>query len=193
MNDYRTFPSTWSSSWKYPDSSSCIHCLGRCGDIHQWWGRMCQRTNWHTSNDELQKSEWAMNIGQSRIFILITRITQEQMDGGSNKLKLFIVGNAGTWTTFLFNLLKIQVNCCYAKQVVKLGTLTGVATRLANGGTLHSMLKLSVQNDGQIVNMPLLTGNYLRVMRRQWKDIEFLFIDEILMIPYEMTCMIDRV
>jgi hypothetical protein len=39
--------------------------------------------------------------------------------------------------------------------------------------------------------MPLLTGNYLKVMRQQWKDIEFIFIDEISMVPYEMLCMID--
>ena len=39
--------------------------------------------------------------------------------------------------------------------------------------------------------MPLLTGNYLRVMRNQWRDVEFLFIDEISMVSYEMLVMID--
>ncbi|GBM45812.1 hypothetical protein AVEN_20814-1 [Araneus ventricosus] len=29
-------------------------------------------------------------------------------------------------------------------------------------------------------------------MREQWKDIEFLFIDEISMVPYEMLCMIEN-
>jgi ATP-dependent exoDNAse (exonuclease V) alpha subunit len=54
------------------------------------------------------------------------------------------------------------------------------------------MLKLPVQKDGFLTpNMPLLTGNYLKIMRQQWKDIEFIFIDEISMVPYEMLCMID--
>ncbi|CAG9773640.1 unnamed protein product [Ceutorhynchus assimilis] len=39
--------------------------------------------------------------------------------------------------------------------------------------------------------MPLLTGNYLRGMRQLWQNVEFLFIDEISMVPYEMLCMID--
>ncbi|XP_008182247.1 ATP-dependent DNA helicase PIF1-like [Acyrthosiphon pisum] len=37
---------------------------------------------------------------------------------------------------------------------------------------------------------PLLTGNWLKIMRQQWKDTVF-FIDEISMVPYEMLCMID--
>ncbi|GFY15141.1 ATP-dependent DNA helicase PIF1 [Trichonephila clavipes] len=39
--------------------------------------------------------------------------------------------------------------------------------------------------------MPILTGNYLRLMRQQWQQIEFLFIDEISMVQYEMLYMVD--
>ncbi|GFQ90537.1 ATP-dependent DNA helicase [Trichonephila clavata] len=39
--------------------------------------------------------------------------------------------------------------------------------------------------------MSLLTGNFLRGMRHVWRNVEFLFIDEISMVPYEMLCMID--
>ncbi len=39
--------------------------------------------------------------------------------------------------------------------------------------------------------MPMLTGIYLKTMRQIWKDIQFLFIDEISMIPYELLCMVD--
>ena len=53
------------------------------------------------------------------------------------------------------------------------------------------MLKLPVQKDGRIAHMPLLTGQYLRTLQLEWKDIEFLFIDEISMVPYEMLCMIN--
>lgn len=74
---------------------------------------------------------------------------------------------------------------------MKVCALTGVAARLVGGGTLHSTFKLPVQKDGRIVQMLQLTGNYLRIMRQQWKDIQFLFIDEISMVPYEMLCMIE--
>lgn len=39
------------------------------------------------------------------------------------------------------------------------------------------------------MQMPILTGNYLRVMRQQWREI--LFYDEILMESYEMLCAVD--
>ncbi|GFR06819.1 ATP-dependent DNA helicase PIF1 [Trichonephila clavata] len=57
--------------------------------------------------------------------------------------------------------------------------------------TLHRLLKLPVQKDGVIISMPLLTGNFLRGMRQVWRNVEFLFIDEISMVPYEMLYMID--
>ena len=43
---------------------------------------------------------------------------------------MFIAGGAGTGKTFLFNLLKNQVNRCYAKKVVK-AALTGLAALLS--------------------------------------------------------------
>lgn len=78
---------------------------------------------------------------------------------------LFITGQAGTGKTFLFNLLKNQVIRCYCnKPAVKVDALTGVAARLVGGTTLHNALRLPVQKDRRIVEMPLLTGNYLRVI-----------------------------
>ncbi|KAE9524254.1 hypothetical protein AGLY_015293 [Aphis glycines] len=106
---------------------------------------------------------------------------------------LFITGQAGTGKTFLFKLLKDLVNRCYSKSVVKVGALSGVAARLVRGSTLHSMLKLPVQKDGRIVQMPLLSGQYFQFqhMWLEWKDVDFIFIDEISMVSYEMLCMIE--
>ncbi len=78
-----------------------------------------------------------------------------------------------------------------SSSAVKVAALTGVAARLVYGLTLHTLFKLPVQKDGKITPMPLLTGNYLQIMRRQWQDVQFLFIDEVSMVPYEMLCMID--
>ncbi|XP_008184877.1 ATP-dependent DNA helicase PIF1-like [Acyrthosiphon pisum] len=112
-----------------------------------------------------------MNIGQQETLNLITRNISGQIGGSNNRLHLFITGQAGT--------------------VVKVGALSEVAARLVRRSTLHSMLKLPVQKDGRIVQMPLLSGQYLQHMRLEWKDVEFIFIDEISMVPYEMLCMIE--
>ncbi|XP_046683455.1 ATP-dependent DNA helicase RRM3-like [Homalodisca vitripennis] len=132
-----------------------------------------------------------MNVDQRQLFILITESIKNQLNGDTKQEKIFVSGGAGTGKTFLFNLLKNQVNRCYSKPVVKVGALTGVAARLIGGSTLHRMLKLPVQKEGGVVSMPLLTGNYLRGMCQLCQNVELLFIDEISMVLYEMLCMID--
>ncbi len=74
---------------------------------------------------------------------------------------------------------------------VKVGALTGVAARLVGGRTIYSLLKLPVQKDGRITTLPLLTGYWLQLLRLEWKDIEFVFIDEISMVPYEILVIIN--
>ena len=74
---------------------------------------------------------------------------------------------------------------------MKVCALTGVAARLVGGITLYNTFKLPVQKDGRMLEMSQLSGNHLRILRIQSKDIQFLFRDEISMIPYEMLCMIE--
>ena len=143
-------------------------------------------------DEQFQQATRAMNLGQRETLSFVTQSVRDQMEGSQDRLRIFITGQAGTGKTFLFKLLKNQDNRCYGnKRVVKVGALTGVAARPVGGSTLHSMLKLPVQKDGRIVQMPLLTRQYLRTLRLEWKDIEFLFIDEISMVPYEILSMID--
>ncbi|GFT39544.1 ATP-dependent DNA helicase [Nephila pilipes] len=78
------------------------------------------------------------------------------------------------------------------KPVVKVCALTSVTARLVRGQTLHITLRLPVQKDGRIAPMQNLIENYLKVMREQRKNIEFLFIDEISMVPYEMLYIIEN-
>jgi PIF1-like helicase len=133
-----------------------------------------------------------MNDGQCSLYEMIRSSIETQMsDEQAEPKRLFITGGAGTGKTFVFNVLKNLVYRSFGKHAVKVGALTGVAARLVGGLTLHSLLKLPVQKDGRITSLPLLTGNYLRMMRLQWKDCKFLFIDEISMVAYEMLCSID--
>ncbi|KAG5666753.1 hypothetical protein PVAND_014765 [Polypedilum vanderplanki] len=134
----------------------------------------------------------AMNVQQRDLFNLITNTIREQLSGNNERLKLFITGGAGVGKTFTFNALKNQINRLYCRTAVKVGAPTGVAARLVGGQTLHSLLRLPVQVDGTVTG-PLhpLTGNYLKVMRYQWKDIEWVFFDEASMIGYETFIQMD--
>lgn len=62
------------------------------------------------------------------------------------------------------NRLPIFVNRCFAKIAVKVVALAS--------------------------QLDFLEQQHL-ILRIQWKDTEFIFIDEISMVPYEMFCMID--
>jgi ATP-dependent DNA helicase PIF1 len=106
---------------------------------------------------------------------------------------VFLAGGAGTGKTFTLNVLKEQISRCYGgeESSVKVAALTGVAARLVKGRTLHSLLKLPVQKDGKLLQLPLLSGIYLRQMRLMWCATKFIIIDEISMVPYEMLVMID--
>lgn len=142
--------------------------------------------------EQFQQTCRGMDRGQREIFNRITQSIKNQLEGSSHRERLFLTGQAGTGKTFLFKLLKTQVKRCYAdKELIKVGALTGVAARLVGGATLHSLLKLPVQRDGEFQSKLLLTSNWLKVMRQQWKDVEFFFIDEISMVSYEVLCMID--
>lgn len=54
------------------------------------------------------------------------------------------------------NILKQAVNCYLGKISVIVCALIEVEARLASGSTLHTTLKLSVQNYGRITQMPML-------------------------------------
>ncbi|XP_059150287.1 uncharacterized protein LOC131937110 [Physella acuta] len=141
--------------------------------------------------EKFSSAQKAMNVDQRHLFRKVTESVIKQLDGGSERLKLFITGGAGVGKTFILSLLRVQINRCFAKNAVIVSALTGVAARLIGGSTLHSTLKLPVQRDGRSANMCPLTGNYLRVMRTQWKNVECIIIDEISMVSYQMLCMID--
>ncbi|KAG5666270.1 hypothetical protein PVAND_017605 [Polypedilum vanderplanki] len=144
------------------------------------------------TDEQFETVRNALNVQQRDLFNLVTRSIHQQMAGSNERLKLFVTGGAGVGKTFTFNALKNQINRCYGRQAVKVGAPTGVAARLVGGQTLHALLRLPVQVDGTVTG-PLhpLTGNYLKVMRNQWKDIEWVFFDEVSMIGYETFCQVD--
>ncbi|KAH9628744.1 hypothetical protein HF086_003698 [Spodoptera exigua] len=107
------------------------------------------------NEDQFSQAKQSMNAGQKEIFTLVTQSIQNQMSGAEERLRIFFTGGAGVGKTFLLKLLRDQINRCYAKDAVKVCSLTGVAARLINGATIHSTLKLPVQKDGRITGAPV--------------------------------------
>ncbi|KAF9405263.1 hypothetical protein HW555_013931 [Spodoptera exigua] len=104
------------------------------------------------NEDQFSQAKQSMNAGRKEIFTLLTQSIQNQMSGAEERLRIFFTGGAGVGKTFLLKLLRDQINRCYAKDAVKICSLTGVAARLINGATIHSTLKLPVQKDGRITD-----------------------------------------
>ncbi|KAH9638034.1 hypothetical protein HF086_014895 [Spodoptera exigua] len=107
------------------------------------------------NEDQFSQAKQSMNARQKEIFTLVTQSIQNQMSGAEERLRIFFTGGAGVGKTFLLKLLRDQINRCYAKDAVKVCSLTGVAARLINGATIHSTLKLPVQKDGRITGAPV--------------------------------------
>lgn len=62
---------------------------------------------------EFANAQNQMNDGQKDIFKTITQSILEQLNGSTDRLRLFITGGAGTGKTFVFKLATNQVNKCY--------------------------------------------------------------------------------
>ncbi|KAJ8677666.1 hypothetical protein QAD02_013453 [Eretmocerus hayati] len=131
------------------------------------------------NEDRFEQGMRPLNLEQREFVARVTQSVQNQMNGSEERIKMFLAGN------------EEQLSRCYQKRVVKKCALTGAVAKLTKRSTFHSLLKLPVQKDGKIVQMRMLTGMYLRQMRLDWRNVHFLFVDEISTVPYEMLCMID--
>ena len=85
---------------------------------------------------------------------------ENQLNGSSENVRIFITGSAETGKTFTLNLIKEQIRRYYngAMDSVKVGALNGVAAKLISGRSLYSMFKLPVQRGGKLEKLPNLSG-----------------------------------
>ncbi|CAG5022279.1 unnamed protein product [Parnassius apollo] len=144
------------------------------------------------TNDQFNSSRQAMNMDQTQLFNTITSNIQSQEQGDQKRFKLFVTGGTETEKTFLFNLLKNQVNRCYGKQVTKIGALTGVAARLVGGSTLHALITSSKRRrlSERASTLWKLLENYASTLAK-CRVLDDEFVDEISKVPYEMLCVIN--
>ena len=114
----------------------------------------------------------------------ILNIVDESIDNGHCKpLHLFITGGAGSGKSFLLQVLREHIlrknQTMYPNVIV--AAPTGVAAFNINAWTLHHLLHLDVQHKTQAPYTPL-SAKKLEHMRKLFKDVSVLIIDEISML-----------
>lgn len=135
----------------------------------------------------------SMNGGHKELYNYITRSIAIQLKGSEDRIRLFVTGGAGSGKTFTLKILKHQIYLCYGSQrnTVKVAAFTGVAARLVNGLTLHSLIRFKVQRDRKIPELQPLSSKSLKFMRNAWQNTRFLIIDEISLVSYDMFNLIN--
>lgn len=128
-----------------------------------------------------------MNDRQRDLFNLIKEKIEEQVKGYGDRVRMFISGSAGTGKTFMINLIREQIRRSYGgkNNSVKVGAYTNRSAMMIEGQTLHSLFKLKYET-GPPKTFDKLTDDELEVKRPEWLQTQFLIIDDILMVSYEM-------
>ncbi|XP_043270504.1 ATP-dependent DNA helicase PIF1-like [Venturia canescens] len=148
------------------------------------------------TNEQFLECVRSMNIEQKQLFQKISNTIQDDLGKNpmlSDTLKLFFTGGAGCGKTFLLKMIVHQIKTCYAPTVdslldakfVEVCALTGVAARLIHGRTIHNAFSLAIEKGKSSVYRQL-NGQKLENLRRRWKHIRWLIIDEISMVSYEI-------
>ena len=117
--------------------------------------------------------EWTLNEEQSRAFHIIAEHSQLNH---SDQLKMFLGGSAGTGKSRVINALKDFFTRRNQPHRFRLSSFMGVAARNISGTTLHASLLIN-QRHG------VKTGSKTkRDLAAIWKNVDYLFIDEVSMI-----------
>ena len=105
---------------------------------------------------------------------------------------MFLPGRAGCGKTFMINCVnKYNTEILKAPNLLRLAAPTGSAAFQVNGETLHSLLQLPVPAPKKDP-CPALTGDPLKRLQIDLKDLQILVIDEMSMISPLRLYQIDR-
>ena len=144
---------------------------------------------------ELQISR--MNTEQKRIFTLIREHCNDMLKWHLKILKdrpkqlhMFVSGPGGTGKSFLISCIHSYIQGLFGSACI-LCAPTGIAAFNINGLTLHRALRLDVEHR-KTADYKKLSDQTLRDMREAWKNIQYLIIDEISMVSYEMFLIIHQ-
>ena len=144
----------------------------------------------HHSPRELQQTVLSFTSCQLNAFKNI----QAHYTNSNNKLHLFISGPGGAGKTFLINsvisYLQLYHPILQGVSPVLVCAPTGTAARNVKGSTIHSLLKIPVQ---QYMNYePISNPVILKALRDAFAGVHTLIIDEISMVSATMLSLINN-
>ena len=112
---------------------------------------------------------------------------------GLGPLHLFFSGEGGTGKSFLLTALVHTLNqkhgikpSDYDHSVVRVGALMGGAAFDVHGETLHRLFGFPVSSKKQKPYLTPMAPDVLKERRLQWRQVRYLIIDEISMVPVHM-------
>ncbi len=119
-----------------------------------------------------------LNTKQKMVYDIVTSWVLEKLqDNSTNPLYLNISGRAGCGKSYLLNCLSQFIKNTTTKKFLTRAAPTGTAAFMINGVTLHSLLKLPVNNNNS-KDIPDLHGEALQELQQKFADIELIAIDE---------------
>ncbi|KAL0892661.1 hypothetical protein ABMA27_014384 [Loxostege sticticalis] len=136
------------------------------------------------SDEDFLRGVNSLNHDQKQLFAKVSdKLRTNTTNDQQRTLLMFITGGAGSGKSFTLKLLVEQIRRLSSNTSVTITAPTGVAARLVGGCTLHSTFVLPIEK-GQTVTLRPLTGDRLQRERNKWRNIEWVIIDEVSMVPY---------
>lgn len=133
---------------------------------------------------EIERSK--MNEHQRQIYDMVN---QHITDPSHGQFQLFISGAGGTGKSFLISLLSTLIRTKVGGPGLSsliLAAPTGVAALNINGQTLHRAFHLAVES-GSVPRYAPLGAQMLQRMRDKFSEVEWIIMDEVSMISYEVS------
>ncbi|KLO10934.1 hypothetical protein SCHPADRAFT_831877, partial [Schizopora paradoxa] len=128
----------------------------------------------------------AFHIIASKFFEVLTARLGGEHDT-VDPLRLFLCGPGGTGKTHVVRCLQEVMRAFNSEHCIRFLAPTGTAASLLDGMTCHKGLGLKISSGKK--SKRINTGDSLDY---KWKDVEFLFIDEVSLISLQVLCEMDH-
>jgi len=141
----------------------------------------------HEAEAQLFSADWKLNAEQDQFFMLVIKYVIEmeifmiQESEPPTQLRLAVLGPGGTGKSHVINSILAFLQRYQLQQKVLLGAYTGSAANGINGHTLHSLLGFGIM-DKDMSEISENDRTKVSQLKKKWKDIHLLIIDEVSMI-----------
>ena len=152
------------------------------------------------TNDEFAEKVASLNESQRAAYRAVVEFTRllhgyqmGTLDTLPRPLRLFITGGAGTGKSHVISVIREHLERTHlgAGSRCILMAPTGVAAFNIGGLTIHRALNLPVEH-GRSTRYRKLSADKLDQLRRDWRNVDTVVIDEISMVSYQTLCFVHR-